>query len=314
MGCDARAPEVRFSLVSEFSLSNAYLVSQFLLYDINTRWVEKVMLAQLTAVGFSDVTFFPGSLVAGEALRGFIAVSPELVYVHVKGTTGNFGWLQNAKATTWSASDLFPNSGWQHTGFRDYYRALMDRWNFESRLRELTKGKKPLLFSGHSQGAAIALLAAARARQNGENVLALYNSGQPRAGDANFTRRLSTILKGRWHRMRFDNDVVPHLPPTSGAGAAFNTAVGKLTSFGLPLTAIFSLTHYAHGAGIVLSPDGTATNEVEQDDVAADTAFWLRAGLSEGAPGALSAKRVTDDHYPEKYHCALARALLRAHN
>ncbi len=65
----------------------------------------------------------------------------------------------------------------------------------------------PLFFTGHSLGAALATLAAAR-----HVPTALYTFGSPRVGDAAFVDALDGIAN-RIHRLVVDDDVVASLPP-----------------------------------------------------------------------------------------------------
>ncbi len=89
-----------------------------------------------------------------------------------------------------------------HEGFRT---ALDSVWKeIEQALRRL---KCPVFFTGHSLGAALATLAAARRRPT-----ALYTFGSPRVGDADFVTSLQDIAHAI-HRVVDDKDGVPQLPP-----------------------------------------------------------------------------------------------------
>ena len=96
--------------------------------------------------------------------------------------------------------------GFVHRGFK----AALDRvWGAMSvRLNELGTSRS-VWFSGHSLGAALATLAAARF-PNTSGVLTL---GSPRVGDATFVAEFDRRFSGRSLRYVNDTDIVTHVPP-----------------------------------------------------------------------------------------------------
>ena len=64
---------------------------------------------------------------------------------------------------------------------------------------------KQVLFTGHSLGGALAVVAAARSKYVGE----VYTYGQPRVGN----RKYSKQVKSKVYRFVNNNDVVPRVPP-----------------------------------------------------------------------------------------------------
>lgn len=89
-----------------------------------------------------------------------------------------------------------------HKGFK---RALDSVWNdIETALKKIDC---PIFFTGHSLGAALATLAAARHAPT-----ALYTFGSPRVGDADFVASLKHIT-GIVHRVVDDQDIVATVPP-----------------------------------------------------------------------------------------------------
>jgi triacylglycerol lipase len=103
--------------------------------------------------------------------------------------------------------DWLIGEGKIHRGFRD---ALQKVWGqIEGRLAGFPH---PVFYTGHSLGAALATLAAARAVIEGRlpRPAALYTFGSPRVGDATFA---GTLL-GVYHcRVVNDNDIVATVPP-----------------------------------------------------------------------------------------------------
>ncbi len=91
-----------------------------------------------------------------------------------------------------------------HQGFK---QALDAVWKeIEAALTPLTC---PIFYTGHSLGAALATLSAAR-----HAPAALYTFGSPRVGDADFVASLKGIASNT-HRIVNGNDVVTTLPPES---------------------------------------------------------------------------------------------------
>jgi triacylglycerol lipase len=95
--------------------------------------------------------------------------------------------------------------GCVHSGFKS---ALDEIWNpLAARLQQLAKErpKRPVWFTGHSLGAALATLAASRYPGARE----LYTFGSPLVGDADFVRRLKVPA----YRFVNNNDVVTRVSP-----------------------------------------------------------------------------------------------------
>ncbi|MFA5825309.1 MAG: lipase family protein [Gallionellaceae bacterium] len=89
-----------------------------------------------------------------------------------------------------------------HEGFK---QALDSVWSdIEKALQQI---HVPIFFTGHSLGAALATLAAAR-----RTPAALYTFGSPRVGDADFTASLKNIAD-IIHRVVDDEDIVATVPP-----------------------------------------------------------------------------------------------------
>lgn len=95
--------------------------------------------------------------------------------------------------------------GLVHSGFSS---ALDKVWvELEGLVDECVKQYdiKEVLFTGHSLGGALAVVAAARSKYIGE----VYTYGQPRVGN----RKYSKQVKSKVYRFVNNNDVVPRVPP-----------------------------------------------------------------------------------------------------
>ena len=88
---------------------------------------------------------------------------------------------------------------------RGFTRALDSVWEeIEQALKRLDR---PVFYTGHSLGAALATLATARLRP-----AALYTFGSPRVGDDDFARQLADF-EARIHRLVHGDDLVTKVPP-----------------------------------------------------------------------------------------------------
>lgn len=97
----------------------------------------------------------------------------------------------------------FPGKGKVHAGF--YYALSGDCWRHILEVLDRPENKaKSLWISGHSLGAAMAMVAAAHVKPAG-----LYNFGSPRVGDAAFCASLANV---NFHRFVNCSDVVTQVP------------------------------------------------------------------------------------------------------
>ncbi len=110
-------------------------------------------------------------------------------------------WLRNAEAL------LVP---WKGPGkvHRGFLRALDEVWT--DLHPALQKIAGPVFYTGHSLGAAIAVLAAARI-EAAHRPLAVYTYGCPRAGNEKFAKEHP--MRERVYRVVNNRDVVPLVPP-----------------------------------------------------------------------------------------------------
>jgi pimeloyl-ACP methyl ester carboxylesterase len=99
-----------------------------------------------------------------------------------------------------------------HSGFLGVFQEL---WEV-SRFRELAEiaaaGDKSVWFTGHSLGAAVALLAAADWLRRGRTVQGVYLFGAPRVGNVYFAEDYDRVMKKRTFRLVNFIDPVTRLP------------------------------------------------------------------------------------------------------
>jgi triacylglycerol lipase len=160
--------------------------------------------AGLEEIRFFDRDATQGALILG---RGFAVLA-------FRGTLGAGDWL----------SDLdCPPVAWEGEGrvHRGFKRQLDVVWaEVRAALDELDV---PVFYTGHSLGAALATLAAARRiREGGRRPAALYSFGSPRVGTAEFAR----AFPERFLHCRVvnDRDIVARVPPRRLSAKVFGLA------------------------------------------------------------------------------------------
>jgi triacylglycerol lipase len=78
---------------------------------------------------------------------------------------------------------------------------------------ELARKARHLWLTGHSRGALMSTVMAARLSEQGVRIDGLYTFGSPRIGDPQFCAKLESALKGRIHRVKTSGDWMAEMPP-----------------------------------------------------------------------------------------------------
>lgn len=125
--------------------------------------------------------------------------------------TSLLDWLNDADAELVTAPDSI--RGNVHKGFRD---ALDFLW--KDILATLNKvhpkeDSRKFYVTGHSKGGAVAYLAAMRAAKAGIKPDGVYTYAAARCGSGDFASDCQNELDDLW-RFEYQNDLVPHLPPS----------------------------------------------------------------------------------------------------
>jgi hypothetical protein len=153
---------------------------------------------RLGAAGFDQVTFFER-----DGTYCFVADHAAARAVVFRGT--KLGDLQDLKTDLTILLAGAARGGRVHTGFQ----GALDRvWPELSAHLEGSTGSRTLWLTGHSLGAALATVAAARI----PSARALYTFGSPRVGDAAFTSSITIPVS----RFVNSSDLVAELPPPLG--------------------------------------------------------------------------------------------------
>ena len=151
----------------------------------------------LCRVGLKERAFFNAGGVQAAFVTPVRHNLPPVGILVFRGTTGTWrNWQSNL--SVWQSP--WPMGGRVHSGFKKKFMAV---WPVIA--ETLSGWSAPLLYTGHSLGAALATLAAGIHRPH-----ALYTFGSPRVGDLDFAETLQNV---RIYRLYNPGDIVTLLPP-----------------------------------------------------------------------------------------------------
>lgn len=240
---------------------------------------QELITSVLARIGFAQCGFLestnsPGGTHCFTAVGKLQSSTMQIGIVVFRGTDADdptdIGDDADFLLTPWTPG------GHVHRGF---FGALND---IEPALDRIVEGMGcPVLFTGHSLGAALATLAASRYRRAIAGDSALYTFGSPRVGDAAFTATLGGMAGRRYVDC---TDIVTEVPPE---------AMGYAHA-GPP--------YYINRDGEISldPPDGSIT----KDHVAAQVEYVLQYAWRRGDVGA----RNLADHIPLNYVFAVSAA------
>ncbi|KAH8663945.1 Alpha/Beta hydrolase protein [Xylariales sp. PMI_506] len=162
----------------------------------------------VTAAGATVSATFLGTDTDAE---GFVAVDKtnDLIVVSFKGSHSIRNWITDILFLQESC-DLV--SGCEvHSGFYEAWQEIATQVEKALAAAVAANPTYPIIFTGHSLGAAIATLGVAYVRNLGYSI-DLYTYGSPRVGNLNFVEYV-TNQAGAENRVTHYDDPVPRLPP-----------------------------------------------------------------------------------------------------
>jgi hypothetical protein len=142
---------------------------------------------------------------SGRSTQAFVAQDDERRYLVFRGTesTNHIDWMRDAEFRP--VGGVFDTR--VHSGFR---RALDEVW--DEITPEVIGGDRRLVLTGHSLGAGLATLAAARLIANGTQVDDVYTYGSPRVGLRDFATAYNAALGRDTFRIINHIDIVTRVP------------------------------------------------------------------------------------------------------
>lgn len=143
-------------------------------------------------------------------VRGFVAANDNATIVAFRGSESYYEtWAENID--TQLVPGPFDENERTHRGFSSALETALDE--IETRIDALAAPDTPLFLTGHSLGAALATLAAARFYCSGRPVHSVYAFGSPRVGDRTFRKVYKEHDRGRTFRVVNRHDIVARIPP-----------------------------------------------------------------------------------------------------
>lgn len=185
-----------------YSLNNAYWLAQAAKIAYQVKHEIQPAVAKL---GLENFEFL-----SKDDTEGFIATNEKIIVVAFRGTEPTK--LQDLLADARLHKVQGP-LGEVHRGFLNAYQLVKDdMYGAIQRLRD-NNNPQTLWFTGHSLGAALAVVAVADLLADGQNVNGLYNFGQPRVGSDEFGAEFNRRFHAQQFRFVNNNDAVTRVPP-----------------------------------------------------------------------------------------------------
>jgi len=181
-----------------------------------------IHLAYLSELAYYDASYISGQITNqypkfqfleihptfGYDTELFVAANDEAIVAAFRGTEENSleDWLNNLD------NRAFPyQGGYVHQGF---WEALDVVWNLLcQQINVFNTNQQKIWLTGHSQGGALAMLAARRLTAENVGVQGVYTYGQPKVGDMLFTANYDSTLKAKTFRLYNEDDSVVNNPP-----------------------------------------------------------------------------------------------------
>ncbi|MDH5666714.1 MAG: lipase family protein [Nitrospira sp.] len=190
------------SHATSYSLRNAYWLAQ----ASNIAYEKKDRIQPEAAkLGLDRFAFL-----SKDDTEGFVAANEKVIVVAFRGTEATH--LKDILTDVRMHKVQGP-FGVMHRGFlRGFDLVKDDMLAAIGRFRNADHPQS-LWCTGHSLGAALAVVAVATLLANGQTVDGLYNFGQPRVGDQVFADEFNRRFAGRHFRFVNNNDTVTRVPP-----------------------------------------------------------------------------------------------------
>ena len=290
--CSSETPDVFFSLTDNFDTDSAYVM---LLATLLVEDEIETARAQFTQWGFSSINVWNHPW---NGMRLYIAEHDDFVFVIFRGTTKPIEYVSNALFLTTPTEDYA--EGRAHSGIWDTFKA--SRNEIHQMISDISGVEKPVVFAGHSRGAAFSTLQAAYFAEQGGNVASVYSFAQPRLGNSALATSLDGLIGDRYYRMNYELDVTPQVAPTSEA------ALQLYREGYLPLWLGDEIANlgYDHGPGRLFMLSTLGVLHRDPDPYALEMEFWR--DLFDSNPNLIRSlpeiiKSFPVNHNPRMYIC-----------
>lgn len=307
--------EMGFYPSKGLSAENRYMLSRFAAIGGPAfKFEESFLQGFFKTAEFSGLKVFEDK---GKGVQGFVATSEKVNLVVFRGTHSAGGMVTDMNFLL--SGDSFVNmQGGVHRGFKAAFDAVKPAIN--SALDVQNRPDIPTYYIGHSLGGALAMLAATDGLAGKVKVEGVVTLGQPRTGNSTFSENFAKALGEKYFRYVHARDLVPHLPPSTGAAEAAATAFSqnnlvKLAVQGAGLLGFSHVGQLVHfdKTGLLLNPPAS--------DAAWDSNYWVSnaetvkqtvstlPGLAGSAASlqSLAQNNLIADHDLEKYLCQILK-------
>ncbi len=190
---------------TEFSIENALFLAQFSKLSYSSEAEIKIAL-QLENDNTTKLSFI-SSKNAGFDTEVVIIADENAVMIIFRGTEINSveDWISNVD------NRLFPIfAGNVHQGF---WEALGQVWEqINENLATLRDKNQNIWLTGHSQGGALAMIAARVFKEQNIDIQGVYTFGQPRVADLLFATNYDAFLGDKTFRVYNEGDAIPQNP------------------------------------------------------------------------------------------------------
>lgn len=159
------------------------------------------------------INYFKGVDKSNIGFVGLDSASRRIV-VSYRGSFNVINWLEDAEFFPTQAPYPASTGVKVHEGFLDSYRALSNATNIGVNAALARCPDCLITFTGHSLGAAMAVLGAVYSGVLLGHQTELRTYGCPRVGNPAFAQWATNLLRGNVTRMAREQDIVPSLPPT----------------------------------------------------------------------------------------------------
>ncbi|MFW7380509.1 MAG: lipase family protein [Oligoflexus sp.] len=177
---------------------------------------RNLIVQDLEARGFKKIALFGPAYFGANA---YLAETEDLRLLVFRGSQDIKEWTRNALFQQSEAMELgLP--GKIHSGMLQHFKELAPKI-----LAELADTTKPLMIAGHSLGGAMALLHGLILEEQGHEIAAIYLSGAPRVGDAEFYTYAEQIFSHRLYAIEMKHDLTPMIPPSKDAATMFSQVI-----------------------------------------------------------------------------------------
>lgn len=218
-----------------YSLNNAFWTMWFAKRSFTGG--EQSTQDELAGLGFTDYRFIENEAAGMQVL---ITANEATMVIAYQGSKQIIDWFANFYF--FQADGSYSVQGKVHQGFAN---VLNSEWTqIMEAIQSFHRPGQAIWLSGHSLGAALATITAARLLEAGYDIAPLFTHASPRVGDELFAQNFYEQTQGKHYRFVNGVDIVPHLPPAGrAASAAANFIPLGLTSFSEGFLADLGYTH-----------------------------------------------------------------------